>query len=271
MALVTRVTKWLSTVKKYKHLIIGSAICSLYFINTFIVNASINHYIRFMIKRMSPEQIVEYLASSVQSQALSVSYYSLEFAVMFWLYLSLSILIIIVHHRAIIRKLRISVANWRKLSFRLYKYLVVLLGLTICALVINRLLFPQLFGAIGDNQAVINAVVLNNPNIYIFSVVIILSPIVEEYIFRYGLINQLLKHQRGLVQVLLSALIFSFVHIGTEQLIGSAQVFLHLMLLYMPMALVYSYVYVKERNIFFPLFIHILNNIGSILIVFLLN
>ncbi len=255
--------------KNYRHLIFGLLICSVYFINSLFIKLGINTYINYLLNHRSTQQIVDYLLTNSQAINSGVNYYSLVFMTMFWVYMLVIIMIVVVHRNKLIAKCIQVVSSWKQVIIKLIGYAGTLLALSIIIYIINLLLFPAMKDIVGDNQSVIDIVILNNPNIYIFTVVVILSPIIEEYIFRYGLINNLLKYRNKFTQVIVSALIFSFIHIGFEQLGVSPTYFGHLLLLYMPMAVVYSYVYVQERNIVYPLALHILNNIGSIIIILL--
>lgn len=264
-----KVIKWLSIVKKYKHIAIGGLICCLYFLNILVVNAGVKHYIVNWLTTTPEAEIIQFLLSNQSADEQNVYYYTLVFMMMFWVYLILGLIIAIIQRKLIITKIKTIINDRSEIVIKLLKYICFLLVLTTIVYLANIILFPTMKTSIGDNQSIINIVLLENPNIYIFVVIILLSPLVEEYIFRYGLINNLLKNQNRVIQVLLSSVIFSFIHIGFAQAVISPTYFIHLLLLYMPMSLVYSYVYVKERNIVFPVALHILNNIGSIIIVLL--
>lgn len=253
--------------KKYKHIFIGLFICSFYFINSTIINFSIGIYIRHLLNSYSNQQVIDYIAKISESKYPKLDYYALMFKVMFWVYLGLIIVLCIVYRKHIRNKLKTTFDQFKPFCIQLVKYIAMLLILSVIVFFANATLFPEFKSTIGQNQSIINQVVLYKPNIYVFIVVLLFAPIVEEYIFRYGLINRLLKNCRPAVQIILSALIFSLIHLNFEQLALSPIYFLHLLLLYLPMAVVYGYVYIREKNILFPLTIHILNNIGSIVLV----
>lgn len=254
---------------KYRHLISGLVIVSLYFINTKIVNFGIDKYIIYKINHSSTDEILEFLVSNQSVDQINLTYYTLVFKAMFVVYVIITILIIAVYHKKLKAKIISCYTNRLHIIKRLCVYVGVLLGLTAGVYLVNIFIFPQMSDYIGENQSIINTVLLGNLNPYIVIVVVILSPIVEEFIFRFGLINNLLKNHKMIVQILVSSIVFSFIHIGLAQMTLSITYFGHLLLLYMPMSLVYSYVYVKEKNIVFPLSLHVLNNIGSIIIVFM--
>lgn len=254
---------------KYKHLISGLLIVSLYFINTKIINFGIDKYVVYKINHSTTDQILDFLVNNQTVDQINLSYYTLVFKTMFFVYIIITILIVTVYHKKLKAKISGCYTNRVQIMKRLCLYVGVLLGLTAGIYLINIFIFPQMSDYIGENQSIINTVLLGNLNPYIVIVVVILSPIVEEFIFRYGLINNLLKNRNIIIQVLVSSIIFSFIHIGLAQMTLSITYFGHLLLLYMPMSIVYSYVYVKERNIVFPLSLHVLNNIGSIIIVFM--
>lgn len=246
---------------------IGIIICSLYFVNSMLVNYGVEKYIKYALNKFSSQQIIDFFVQNDLMSNPNVYYYTLIFIAMFWLYLGLILILSIIYRKQIIKKIKVVRKNPKHFLYQLLKYIGGLLILTAFVYYINITFFSEYQSTIGENQSVINQVVLYNPNIYIFVVVFLFAPLIEEYIFRYGLINKLLKNWKPGLQVVVSALIFSLIHLNIEQFIASPMYFFHLLLLYLPMSIIYGYVYVKEKNILFPLIIHILNNIGSILIV----
>lgn len=255
--------------KKNKHLLVGIAIISLYYLNTYIIHIGLYKYTEIKFANMDPQEVVKLLELSTSEQNLL--YYVLVFKAMFILYLVLTILISIIHRKKLKAKLYQTYQKRYQIIRKLLMYIGIMITITICLYAVSYFLLGDPTSLIGDNQAMINQVVLGAPNIYVFVVVLILAPIIEEYIFRYGLINNLLKNRNVILKVIISALIFSFIHVGFSQLNKSIIEFGYLMLLYLPMAIVYSYVYVKEKSIVYPLSLHILNNIGSIIIIYVLN
>ncbi len=256
---------------KYRHIITGLIILSIYFIHSFIINSAIAHSIRHSLDVMNAQQIVDFITLHPTVESQNIYYYKMVFFGMFVVYTITALIIVIVHHKKIINKLKYNFNHRRFIIKRFFIYIGVLFSFTIIAYLINILLFSDLASEVGANQSVINLVLLDSFDPYTVIVVVLLSPIIEEYIFRYGLINNLLKKRHRMTQVVVSSFIFSFIHIGVSQMLISPAYFGHLLLLYLPMSLVYSYVYVKERNIAYPLGLHILNNIGSIIVIYLFN
>lgn len=269
MVLVMTIIRWLNSVKKNKHILIGILICGLYFINVGLVNFGVEHSIIHWLNNANQTQLNAFLDMNSSPESQLLAYYTLVFKMMFVVYTLVVLVIIIVHRKKLKAKIAQLYRNRRSLVKRLCFYLGFLLILTALVYLVMLLALPATNGLVGENQSVIDIVVLQNPNFYIFAVVIILSPIVEEYIFRYGLINNLLKNKSRFIQIIISSSIFAFVHIGLDQMFISPEYLAHLLLLYLPMSIVYSWVYVREQNIAFPLVLHCLNNIGSIIVIIL--
>lgn len=262
---------WLRLMNKYRHIVVGLIIASIYFINVLIVRIGVSIYLNLWLSRLDTDHFTQFLTAHPSPLDQQAAYYSLVFKAMFWMYLVVICGLSIVHRKKLGVKIRLIITNFNKLVIKLFKYLLYILGMTLGVYVIIFIFFNQYLSSVGENQSLINIVLLNDFNWYLIFVVLLLAPIVEEYIFRYGLITNLFKHRSNLFRVVVPAIIFSFIHIGLSQLLLAPGYAVYLLLLYMPMALVYSYVYVREKNIFFPLAIHIINNIGSILLVLIYN
>ncbi len=256
--------------KNYKRYGLGLIYVSLFFINSFVIGHLISLSVNSFLNGLTVEDIISLLLENEQTKVINVMYLSLVYKMMFSVYLVETIIIIILFRTKLTVKLKQLIVNLKQYLLTIAKYVGVMVSLIIAVYVILFISGVDLL-EVGDNQRMINIVLLNNPNIYIFATVILLAPIIEEFIFRYGLINHLLKNINQYLQILIGAIVFTFIHIGIEQLLISPITAIQLILMYLPMSLVYNYIYVKQKNIVYPLTLHIINNIGSIIFVYIVN
>ena len=93
---------------------------------------------------------------------------------------------------------------------------------------------------------------LNGSNVFLIALMIsttVTSPIAEEFIFRGLLLNRLIKKTNKWGGILISSLLFAAVHMQAEILIAT---FLF--------GIIASLIYLKTKNLFVPILIHILHN-----------
>lgn len=93
---------------------------------------------------------------------------------------------------------------------------------------------------------------LNGSNVFLIVLMIsttVTSPIAEEFIFRGLLLNRLIKKTNKWGGILISSLLFAAVHMQAEKLIAT---FLF--------GIIASLIYLKTKNLFVPILIHILHN-----------
>ncbi|WOO87553.1 CPBP family intramembrane glutamic endopeptidase [Mollicutes bacterium LVI A0039] len=257
--------------KKNRHLVTGVAIIGLYYVNTIAINLGLSSYLQIELSKMSADQIIEFIQLYPTPELQSLMYYQLVFKAMLISYLLIISMISIIHRRKIQSKLIVIKSEARTIAMKITAYAMLMLTIAGLIYTFNYLWYGEFSSLVGDNQSMINQVLLSDEKLYVIIVVCFLAPVVEEYIFRYGLINNLFKHRSKVIQVVLPALVFAYIHIGFTQLTESFEVAINLLVLYIPMAAVYCFVYVKEKNIAYPLILHILNNIGSVLIVLIFN
>ncbi len=132
--------------------------------------------------------------------------------------------------------------------------------------IIGGLLTSLLGGAsTSENQAIISAVIRTSPVVMAITT-IFLAPILEELIFR-GIIFSWLYEVHPVIAHLLTAFIFSFMHIMNAVLSGNSAEWLQIFS-YFLMALVFSYLYEKRNNIFVPMITHVMNNLISVIYIF---
>lgn len=115
---------------------------------------------------------------------------------------------------------------------------------------------------ISENQETINLYTTSAPILMLLTSSIT-TPFVEEGIFRLG-ISKIIKNKH--LFIIISGLVFGFLHIFptdlniTYALISSIP--------YVTMGMVLAYIYKKEDNIYYPIFLHGLNNFISMILFF---
>ncbi len=253
-----------------KQIVIGISVMSLFYLNKFMVSNIIEFVARNQLANLTQEQLIMALLTNQINNKLTISYYSLIYEVMLYIYLAEIFIIYAFNFEKINQRFKLLFANFSRYLKTIGTYIIIMLGLVILAYLIMYLIDVDLL-SVGDNQSMINIVLLNNPNIYVFLTVIIIAPIIEEFIFRYGLVGNLFKPVSNVVKVVVGACVFTFIHIGISQLAAGINISIQLILMYLPMALIYNIAYIREKNILYPLSLHVINNIGSILFVYAIN
>ncbi len=256
--------------KYKKHMEIGLIVIGLFYVNKFMITNIIEFAARNHLSNLTQEQLIIALITNKINNKLTISYYTLIYEVMFYVYLIEAILIYFFTYSQVNNRFKSILSNFKLYLKKIGIYVIIMVTLIIGAYLIMYLIGVDLL-MVGDNQSMINVVLLNNPNPYVLLTVMITAPIIEEFIFRYGLIGNLLKPLPNILRVLIGALVFSFIHIGLSQLGLELSTIIQLLLMYFPMALIYSFTYIKEKNIVYPLSLHIINNIGSIIFVYVIN
>jgi len=121
----------------------------------------------------------------------------------------------------------------------------------------------QFFGLVGQglNQSNIQSTFQEQP-LLIAVFACIIGPLVEELFFRQLLLNHLQKKLSTWLSILLVGLVFALTHmhnVSLSEWIGAVG--------YLGGGLAFSIIYVKEKeNIYYPLFVHMLGNSLSLII-----
>lgn len=196
------------------------------------------------------------------------TYLKSMFMVMFALEVASIVLIIAIYKKRVLIKIKEAFKPFLKFVYKIIIYSVILSVSGIIFSIIDTALFPNLASQVGDNQEVIELALKKATPTMILSICIT-APIVEEFVFRYGIIKKLLYGVNKYIAALIAALIFSFVHIGFSQA-SDISMFTHLMLGYLGQALVFSYVFVREDNLVYSITLHVINNINAVMLIFIL-
>lgn len=177
----------------------------------------------------------------------------------------LAVMIIAYYKDSIKNKLQMMFDEPITLGIKLIGYSLLIMVTNIAVNILNIVLFPEQMTQVGENQNIINTALME-PTMAMILLMCLVAPIVEEYVFRYGLITKLLHGVNKWISVIVAAFLFAFAHIGFSQMSDPA-LFTHLLLLYMPSAMIFGFVYVKENNIIYPITLHAMGNIWAIMII----
>lgn len=177
------------------------------------------------------------------------------------------IILILVYRSKITDKLKEPLGNIGRTVVKLIKYFVLLWVVNIIFSTLDATFFPNLIEESGSNQDLIESA-LSSPSIFMIISICFTAPIVEEYVFRFGVMSKLFYGVNRYVAAVLAAFLFSFAHIGFSQA-ADITLFVHLLFGYMGPALVFSYVYARENNLFYSIALHILSNAQAVFIIIL--
>lgn len=182
----------------------------------------------------------------------------------FFIYL---IIMLIINRKKVKENLNYLRNNFGQVLKKTLIYLAITYVFVSAVGMIDMWIFPQYITEIGDNQEMIESAMNGSARIFTILTVTLLAPIIEEYIFRYGLMSKLLYGFNGVVKIIVGTIIFAMIHIGFEQL-DSISMLIHLLLSYVPLAIMLSLIYVRENRIIYSILLHIfLNSISTIFIV----
>lgn len=179
------------------------------------------------------------------------------------------IILIAIYNFKILRKLKAAISPFGPFVVKIIGYFALLWVATIFFSLIDTTLFPDYLDNPGENQALIEEA-LSMPTLVMITSICLTAPIIEEYVFRFGIIKKLLYGMNKYVAAVIAALIFSFAHIGFSQ-ITDPSLFFHLMLGYIGQALVFGLVYAKEDNLTYSITLHILNNAQAVILIIFLS
>jgi membrane protease YdiL (CAAX protease family) len=82
-----------------------------------------------------------------------------------------------------------------------------------------------------------------------FITLAIVAPVIEEFIFRGIILDGLLKRYSPTFAILMSSLLFAFVHLNPWQFISA-----------MNIGILSGWLYYRTRNLWLPIFVHVVNN-----------
>lgn len=179
-------------------------------------------------------------------------------------YLSLAIIYILYNKKDLIQDFKNLKKDWKSIFKTTLLYW--LLGLAIMLLsstIIAKLNIPTN----TTNQAN-NINMLQNMPIIAITIMVVLAPIIEELVFRKGLLNFTTnKH----IFAISSGLIFALLHlVSSFQSINDIIMLVHL-IPYSAVGIAFGYAYFKTKNIYGTIIVHSIHNIISILEIIILG
>ncbi len=128
--------------------------------------------------------------------------------------------------------------------------------------VVSLVLSGFLSDLTNPNQAAVEAVTKLNPNSMVATAVL-LAPVVEETLFR-GVVFGTIRRKSAFLAYVVSCLLFSFYHLWQELIFSFSPELLLYMLQYIPAGIVLAWCYSYSRNIWGPVFLHMMINFISI-------
>lgn len=142
-------------------------------------------------------------------------------------------------------------------------------GVIIAEMVWNTILlnvFPTVYDQTSSNQEEIRLMLQNTTPLNMFLILVIIGPIIEEFLFRYLLIDEILIFLPRIAAGIISVIIFAAIHSMTELTSGDLQLAIYTVCQYIPSAVIFVAVYLRTNNIYMSSAVHILANGFSFLI-----
>lgn len=137
-------------------------------------------------------------------------------------------------------------------------WIAVVAGMVVCAILVDHL------GIQNDNEIALDDEQLAaNPILYAVTVVI-LGPVVEEVIFRF-LIYRIIRRKSMMIAFVVSVLLFSFIHVDYSVLVAKNYLQLLNMLIYLPLGIGTVVLYERNRNLMYPIILHMALNLVAVL------
>jgi len=149
------------------------------------------------------------------------------------------------------RKTGISTFNCRIENKRVVPYIIIAtiaLPFGIIDPVVNLIPMPEIF----------KDIFVFNPNLCTFLAIVIAAPVLEELIFRGVMLDGLLKRYSPVKALLVSSILFGFVHLNPWQFVGAFLIGVFI-----------GWVYYHTRSLSLAIIIHAVYNFVSFLIIFI--
>lgn len=145
-------------------------------------------------------------------------------------------------------------------------------GLTLLINVAIGAMLSQIVSGGAENQNQILEMIEVNPLFMGFNIVIF-APIVEEVVFREVLYKRLNVKYGGNIALLVSSVIFGFMHIIPNLLVGKFEGMIYI-IQYIALGYILGYIFKKDENISSGIVVHMLNNLfgySAILILYFMK
>ena len=154
----------------------------------------------------------------------------------------------------------------KKFTNTLFKYFAIFFGIKVASAMVTGIIGTMFGMEIGnsENQEALIKMLQAGPIMMLISSSIF-APLVEEGIFRLSL-KKVISNKK--VFIILSGLIFGFMHIFPTDL--SISVALTYSISYVSIGIALAYMYIDTDNIWYPICIHGLNNFLSLILIILM-
>ena len=139
-----------------------------------------------------------------------------------------------------------KIANKRIVPYIIIATIAMLFG--IIDPIVNLIPMPEVF----------KEIFVFNPNLCTFLTIVIAAPLLEELIFRGVMLDGLLKRYSPVKAILVSSILFGFVHLNPWQFVGAFLIGVFI-----------GWIYYHTRSLSLAIIIHAVNNFVSFLIVFI--
>lgn len=138
-------------------------------------------------------------------------------------------------------------------------FLFSLLAILIFLLILPLVNPVDFFGKIANHKITahhLDFIIFESPdffNFFYFFLMVIITPIIEEILYRGIIFNLFLKKYSVIISITLSSLIFAFIHL---KFIGIGYLFLY--------GLLFGFAYYKTKSLFTPILLHFLINLMAV-------
>ncbi len=149
-----------------------------------------------------------------------------------------------------------------KINFfnKVFVYYLISYGLSFAVLIIGILIFPESNGQESANQQSLEVMIDSLNPMVMFLLIVVGAPLIEELVFRFAIIDKVFHFLRYRYSAIISAMLFATIHvIGSP--VDDAWNFIYLILTYLPMSIVLVVIYIREKNIYYSIGVHMLNNL----------
>jgi membrane protease YdiL (CAAX protease family) len=177
------------------------------------------------------------------------------------------IIVVFIFRKTLITDFKDFKTNFKSYIKIIIKYFLIGIGIMILTnFIINYIVSP---GSIALNEVANRESIIKYP-IYSIMTLIILGPISEELIFRANFKNSIKNEKLFLV---ITALLFGSMHLlayfDSMQSIASSWEQLLYLIPYTALGFIFGYVYLKTKNIYSAIMVHLLTNLLSLSIILL--
>lgn len=148
----------------------------------------------------------------------------------------------------------------RHFLLRTVMYVALIYVLLIVCQNITLNVFPEYVQTNSVNQDLVNQVSQIMSPYLVIAIVVFIGPFLEEFLYRYIMIDKVLGFLNPALAGLVSIVLFAAVHALAEIISGNTALTIVVILQYLPMSTVFVISYVKEKNIYMSITLHVIMN-----------